>query len=106
MLQGKEYKAVPTERLAKMARFVLENNYLEFNGDVKKQISGTTVGTKLPLPQACIFTDDLETKYLQSQTLQPLLWFRYIIGIFFVWTHGKDKREKFLEGRNSFDNNI
>ena len=25
---------------------------------------------------------------------------------FFVWTHGKDKREKFLEGRNSFDNNI
>ena len=52
MLQGKEYKAVPTERLAKTARFVLENNYLEFNGDVKKQISGTTVGTKLPPPQA------------------------------------------------------
>ena len=50
MLQGKEYKAVPTERLAKTARFVLENNYLEFNGDVKKQISGTAVGTKLPPP--------------------------------------------------------
>ena len=50
MLQGKEYKAVPTKRLAKMAHFVFENNYLEFNGDVKKQISGTTVGTKLPPP--------------------------------------------------------
>ena len=44
-----------------MARFVLENNYFEFNGDVKKQISGTAIGTKFAPPYACIFMDDLET---------------------------------------------
>ena len=88
-----------------MARFVLEN-YFEFNGDVKKQISGTAIGTKFAPPYACIFMDDLETKFLQSQSLQPLVWFRYIDDIFFIWTHGNDKLEKFLDDLNSFDNNI
>ena len=32
--------------------------------------------------------------------------FRYIDDIFFIWTHGKDKLEKFLDDLNSFDNNI
>ena len=89
-----------------MARFVLENNYFEFNGDVKKQISGTAIGTKFAPPYACIFMDDLETKFLQSQSLQPLVWFRYIDDIFFIWTHGNDKLEKFLDDLNSFDNNV
>ena len=30
-----------------MAHFVLENNYLQFSGDVKKQISGKAIGTSL-----------------------------------------------------------
>ena len=50
--------------------------------------------------------DHLETKFLQSQSLQPLVWFRYIDDIFFIWPHGKDKLEKFLDDLNSFDNNI
>ena len=50
--------------------------------------------------------DHLETKFLQSQSLQPLVWFRYIDDIFFIWSHGKDKLEKFLDDLNSFDNNI
>ena len=36
MLEVREYKAVYTEDLVKIIRFVLENNYFEFNGDVKK----------------------------------------------------------------------
>ena len=50
--------------------------------------------------------DELETKFLQSQSLQPLIWFRYIDEIFFIWTHGKDKLEKFLDDLNRFNNNI
>ena len=84
MLEAREHKAVSNEDLVKMARFVLENNYFEFNGDFKKQISGTAIGTKFALPHACIFMDDLETKFLQSQSLQPLVWFRYIDDIFFI----------------------
>ena len=36
MLEAKQRKAVFTEHLFKMAVFVLENKYFEFNGDVKK----------------------------------------------------------------------
>ena len=106
MLEAREHKPISTDDLVKMARFVLENNYFEFNGDVKKQISGTGTGTKFPRPYVFIFMDDLDTKFLQFQSLQPLVWFRYIDYIFFIWTRGKDKLEKFLDDLNSFDNNI
>ena len=56
-------KAVSTGDLVKMARFVLEKNYFEFNCDVKKHISGTAIGTMFPPPYACIFMDELETRY-------------------------------------------
>ena len=42
-------KKVSTEDLVKMAKFVLKNNYLEFNGKVKQQISGKSIGTKFVL---------------------------------------------------------
>ena len=106
MCEAREHKAVSTDDLVKMARFVLENNYFEFNGDVKKQISGTAISTKFALAYVFIFTDELETKFLQSQSLQPLVWFRYIKDIFFIWTYGKDKLEKFLDDLNRFNNNI
>ena len=106
MLEAREHKAVSTEDLVKMARFVLENNYFEFNGDVKKQISGTPIGTKFALTYACIFMDDIETKFWHSQPVQPLVWFRYFDDIFFIWTHGNEKLEKSLDDLNSFHNNI
>ena len=84
MFEAREHKAVSTDDLVKMARFVLENNYFEFNGDVKKQISGTAISTKFALAYVCIFTDEHETKFLQSQSLQPLVWFRCIKDIFFI----------------------
>ena len=46
MLEASEDKTDSTEDPVKMARFVVENNYFDFNGDVKKQISGTEIGTK------------------------------------------------------------
>ena len=33
-----------------MAAFVLKNNYFEFESKVKKQISGTALGTKFSPP--------------------------------------------------------
>ena len=36
MLEEREHNAASTDDLFKMARFVLENNYIEFNSVVKK----------------------------------------------------------------------
>ena len=43
-----------------MAEFVLKNNFFEFNGKVKRQYSGTTIGTKFAPPYACNSVDELE----------------------------------------------
>ena len=81
---------VPTRKLVKMAEFVLKNNYFEFSDKVFQQISGTAMGIKFAPPYACIFMDQVESKFLQTQKFQPLLWFRYIDDIFFIWTHGEN----------------
>ena len=46
VLERREEKKISTEDLVKMAAFVLRNNYFEFNGQAKHQISGTAIGTK------------------------------------------------------------
>ena len=50
-------KKCSTKDLVKMAKFVLKNNYVEFNGKVKQQISGTAIGTKFALlTPECLWT--------------------------------------------------
>ena len=81
MLDRREEKKISTEDLVKTAEFVLKNNYIQFNGQVKHQISGMANGTKFSHTYACIFMDVIETKLLQTQ---PLVWFRYIEDVFFI----------------------
>ena len=73
-----------TSELVKMAKFVLQNNYFEFNGVTKQQISGTAIGATFAPPYACIFMDQVELAFLKTQIHQPLVWFRYIDDIFFI----------------------
>ena len=86
-----------------MAKFVLKNNYFEFNGKVKQQILGTAIGTKFAPPYACIFMDEVEKSFLDTQELKPLVWFRYIDDVYFIWNHGQEKLDSFLEEFNRFN---
>ena len=43
VLDRREEKKISTEDLVKMPEFTLKNNYFEFNGQVKHQISGTAM---------------------------------------------------------------
>ena len=88
-----------------MAEFVLKNNIFEFNGKVKQQVAGTAIITKLAHPYACIYMDEVETEFLKTQEFQPLLWFRYIDDIYFIWSHSEDELNKFLENLNNFKKN-
>ena len=58
---NRENKNILTDNLTKMAEFILKNNFFEYNGKVKKQISGTAIGTKFVRPCTCIFMDQVET---------------------------------------------
>ena len=64
VLGRREEKKISTKVLVKIAEFVLKNNYFQFNGQVKHQISGTAIGIKFTPTYACIFMDEIETKFL------------------------------------------
>ena len=89
-----------------MTQFVLKNNLFEFNNDFFQQVSGTAIGTKFAPPYASIFMGQIETKFLRTQSHQPMVWFRYIVNIFFIWTHGEEKLEEFMAHFNAFNPNI
>ena len=103
-LDCRQNKKIPTDMLVKMAEFVLTNNYFEFGQKVFHQISGTAIGTKFAQP--CIFMDKFETNFRKTQKLQPLVWFRYIDNVFFIWNHGKEELENFIKRLNSFRDHI
>ena len=52
ILNERDLPKVTTEDIVRMA---------EFNGGVKRQKSGTAIGTKFAPPYACIFIDEVET---------------------------------------------
>ena len=89
-----------------MARFVLKNNFFEFDSKIKQQISGTAIGTKFAPPYVCIFMDKFETDFLTTQNLKRWVWLRYIDDIFFLWTHGEDKLHDFLSRLIEFHPNL
>ena len=84
VLQCKKDKKISTINLVQMVPFVLKNNYFDFNGEVKHQISGTAIGTKFPPTYAFIFMDEIKTNFLDTQEFKPLRWSRYINDVFFI----------------------
>ena len=74
-----------------ITEFVLKNKFFEFDGEFKRQNSGTSIDIKFASLYACIFMDKVETEFLKSQKLQPFLCLHYIDDIFFYmvsWNTG------------------
>ena len=81
-----------------MARFLLQNNYFEFNGIAKQHILGTAISTKFAPMYACIFMDKLQTDFLNRQEYLPLVW--YILMIYISFGHTAKKKLSFFSGRS------
>ena len=47
--------------------------------------------------------DKFETSFLETQQLQPLVWFRYIDDVFFILVHGEEELNIFLKSLNEFN---
>ena len=50
--------------------------------------------------------DRVENFFLETQELQPLLWLRYIDDSVFIWIHGKEELQKFMEKFQNLTPNI
>lgn len=81
------------------AKFLLTKNAFRFKNKFCLQKQDTTMG--MAPSYTDLFMDIFEQTFLKSQTLQPLIWLRYIDGIFFHWQHGIESLNKFLNDLNN-----
>ena len=82
ILDGRENRAVPSTDLQKMVKFVSENNYFEFNGDIEKQIYQRQPLVLSLHRHTCAYS------WMVLKILPPVAWFRYIDDISFIQTCG------------------
>ena len=90
------------ETVLKFINLVLSCNNLTFQGKHFVQQTGTAMGTKMAPSYANLYMGHLEYRFLRETADQPLMWFRYIDDIFFIWTHGEEKLTQFFNHCNTF----
>ena len=94
------------ETILKFINLVLTCNNLTFQGKHFTQQAGTAMGTKMTPSYANLYMGHLEDRLLRQTTEKPLVWFRFIDGVFFIWTHGKEKLTQFFNQCNIIDPHI
>ena len=105
-LDRRENPNVATDTLVGLASLVLESNYFEFNDRFYKQKLGTAIGTKFAPAYANLFMTGLEERLLKESVDTPIVWMRFIDDVFFIWTHGEEKLETFINFLNSSHDTI
>ena len=86
--------------MTELAEVVLKNNIFDFDEKTFKQKRGTAIGTKFAPPYAILFMADFEEKMLESFEKKPMIWWRYIDDILFIWEHGEESLKVLIEQVN------
>ena len=89
------------EIVMKFVGLILNCNHFTFGNAFFLQKSGTAMGTRMAPSYANLFMGFLETDLLNSAPEKPLVWYRYIDDVFFIWTHGREKYEEFFRFCNN-----
>mmetsp|Transcript_40948 Transcript_40948/g.85450 ORF Transcript_40948/g.85450 Transcript_40948/m.85450 type:complete len:573 (-) Transcript_40948:730-2448(-) len=92
----------------KLARFVLENNYVDCKGIEGSflQKIGTAMGTSFSVTYATIFMIWLETPIINEFQQQIVLYKRYIDDIFLIWSGSSAELCRFREKLGNANENI
>ena len=79
---------IGSDDLIDLARFILENDFFEFEDKIYRQKLGTAIGTKFAPSFANLSMFDFEKKLLREYHLSPWVWWRFLDDIFIIWLHG------------------
>ena len=108
-LEQRKNKTITSKVLKSLILLVLKCNAFKFGSTLYQQVMGTCMGTPMAPNYANLFMDKFENNVIDSfrdkTGLVPLVWFRYIDDIFFLWTHGSEKLDEFVEHANKFSEN-
>ena len=85
---------------------IFKSNAFRFGNEYYRQITGTALGTPMApnYPNLSMenFEQNLLPDYSQKSGLSPLVRFRFINDIFFVWTGNKDSLNHFISFTQSY----
>ncbi|PIK43103.1 hypothetical protein BSL78_20028 [Apostichopus japonicus] len=85
---------------------VLTKNNFTFMDKHYLQRHGTAMGTRMAPSYACLFMSSFEERMLSTAPCRPLIWWRYIDDIFFIWTSDEDSLLTFINHINFFHSTI
>ena len=74
-----------------------------WDGDFYEQIDGVAMGSPVI---ANFYVERFEQLILESASLKPKVWLRYVDDTFVVWNHGEEELQLFLQHINSKNKNI
>ena len=104
-LEERKNKSIPSIVIKNIILMILKSNAFRFGNEYHRQITGTAMKTPMAPNYANLFMDNFEQNIFhdmsQKTGLSPLVWFRFIDDIFFIWTSNKDTLDHF----NSFTQN-
>ncbi|XP_065213372.1 uncharacterized protein LOC135840674 [Planococcus citri] len=87
--------------LAKLFDHCLKASYFLYNGEFYEQKDGVAMGSPLSPKVANFYMEKFEEKALETATLKPKIWLRYVDDVFAIWQHGRDKLQEFIQHLNS-----
>ena len=90
-------KSVSTDTIIDLAEVVLKNNIFTFGKNTLKQKRRNAIGTKFAPLYSILFMAELEEKIIKISEYKVYLWWRYFDDIFFLWEHGRDKLNSFID---------
>ena len=76
----------PDQQLLELLQITLNNNDITFNGDWFLQICGTAMGKTYAPGLADLYLEEFDDRAMNGFRIKPLLFFRFLDDIFFVWT--------------------
>ena len=85
-----------------LTEFILTHNYFSFQDEIDLRLTGMAMGTRMAPQYANLFMSRLEQDFLDTCTLKPLCYLRYIDDIFFIWPHGEESLINFHRNFTDF----
>lgn len=96
----------PDNEILKLLEISLKNNDFEFNGKYYLQILGTAMGKRFAPSLANLYLLEFDEKAANGFPIKPLLFFRYLDDIFFIWPGDVDSLKEFEKYLNNLIPNI
>jgi GIY-YIG catalytic domain len=96
----------PDAHLLRLLELTLKNNDFEFNGQFYLQICGTAMGKTYAPGLADIYLEQFDEKARTGYHIKPLLFYRFLDDIFFVWTGSMEELKEYEQYLNSLIDGI